>query len=158
MNELFKASTEDPLEIIATFRMGEAWYGFNARLIQEVIRLDEVTAVTGASDFIVGIINLRGKIVTVLDLAGRLGLPPCADPSRKPVLIVPFQQEWVGILVDEIDDVIYIDPDALESLPSNVDKRLQPHFTAVHRKDDSLVTILNPLSVLRMDSEGPVTP
>lgn len=151
MNSPFKIATDAPPRMLASFRLDDAWYGLDALLIQEVVRLRDCTPVPSAAHFVTGILNLRGKIVTVLDLKARLGLPPADAIHLKPILVIPFRSEQVGLLIDEIDDVIEIDPSRLEALPANVEERFRPFFRAVHRCEDRLITVLDPLPIIDLE-------
>lgn len=154
MNELFKVSGNEAVEMLATFRLNGVAYGLNSLLLQEVIRLRQFTPVHRAESYIIGIINLRGKIVTVIDLAARLGIGQVENPDGHPILVIPFQQEQVGLLVDEIDDVVPIEPDSLQPVPSNIDRSLAANFESVVRVKDQVVTILNPRPILQEEGDA----
>jgi purine-binding chemotaxis protein CheW len=154
MNELSQVSGRETADMLATFRLNGVAYGLNSRLLQEVIRLNQFTPVHRTAPYVVGIINLRGKIVTVIDLAARLGIGKVESPDRHPILIIPYQQEQIGLLVDEIDDVVPIEPDQLQPVPSNVDRSLAANFESVVRVKDNLVTILNPGPILQEEGES----
>lgn len=157
MNRLFKADVEQPPSMIALFRMQESWYGIDTLVIQEVVHLRESTPVESALHYIRGILNLRGKIVTVLDLAARIGLGEIQKPEGKPIIIIPYAKEQIGLLVDEIDDVITIDSSKLDRLPAHIPADHLRYFRAVHREKDRLVTVLRPETCLAPDIANPAT-
>lgn len=148
MNELAQAPASQPIKMLATFTLNGAAYGLNSLLLKEVIRLQRYTAVHRADAFVVGIINLRGKIVTVIDLAARLGIGRVEELNNRPILVVPYQQEHIGLLVDEIDDVVHLTEDQVQPIPSNIDRQLAVNMQGVARIKERLVTILNPHTIL----------
>lgn len=153
MTHTFKTSLEQPVTMLATFRIGKAWYGLNALLIQEVVRMQACTPVYSAASYVKGILNLRGKIMTVLDLSARLGMGKISDAANKPILVIPYQNEQIGLLIDAIEDVIEINPDELEPLPNNVNAALLPYLKAVYRQSGRLITLLDPAHVVIGESE-----
>lgn len=153
MNELSTVSKSASIEMLATFSLNGVAYGMNSLLLKEVIRLNRYTPVYRADSFVVGIINLRGKIVTVIDLAARLGISKIEVPQKRPILIIPFQQEQIGLLVDDIDDVVHISQNQIQPVPSNIDRKLAAYLEGIARVKDRLVTILNPRTILEEDAE-----
>ena len=103
-----------------TFEVDGYRLGVDVVNVQEVIRHREPTRVPTASSVVQGLINLRGQIVTVLDLRGRLGLPPAADLEGRMDVVVRVQGGAVGLVVDEVGDVLEIDEAALEPTPATV--------------------------------------
>lgn len=148
MNELAPAPARQPIKMLATFTLNGVAYGLNSLLLKEIIRLQRYTPVHRADAFVVGIINLRGKIVTVIDLAARLGIGRIREVKGRPILIVPYEQEHVGLLVDEIDDVVHLTEDQMQPVPSNIDRKLAVNMHGVARVKERLVTILNPHTIL----------
>ena len=153
MNDLAPVSARKPIEMLATFSLNGVAYGLNSLLLKEVIRLQRYTPVHRADPFIVGIINLRGKIVTVIDLAGRLGIHRIEEADNRPILIVPYEQEHIGLLVDAMDDVVHIHEDQVQPIPSNIDRKLAVYMQGVIRVGERLVTILNPHAILADEAE-----
>ena len=129
--------------LLVIFGAGGAWYGLQAWQVQEVILVEDNTVVYHAPAFVRGIINLRGKIVTVLDLEKKLGLPghPPSPDSR--ILIVPWEHEQVGLLVEEVAEVISLNDDQLEAVPLNISPGLSQYLSSVCNDQNRLISILD---------------
>lgn len=139
-----QARTHENLDILATLRLGGSWFALNALLVQEVITVPAVTPVYSAPPYVRGIINLRGKIITVFDTAKRLGLPPVVRDARNRIMVVPGEVEPIGLLVEQVGDIAYPEPDALRALPKNVPAEQARFYLGVVRCRGKLFTLLNP--------------
>jgi purine-binding chemotaxis protein CheW len=139
---------EETEQLLATFRIGESSYGLDAMRVQEVIMVGRQTPVHGAPDYVRGVVNLRGKILTVIDLGVRLGLDAARDSEANRILVAPWKDERIGLLVEEMADVIGLDPQAVGPLPPHVPERQTRFFTGVYQDRGRLVTLLNPEAVL----------
>jgi len=82
-----------------TYRLGEETYGINVMQVQEVLRYTEIAPVPGAPDYVLGIINLRGNVVTVIDTRARFGLPPTEITDNTRIVIIESDEQVVGILL-----------------------------------------------------------
>ncbi|GAA0685856.1 chemotaxis protein CheW [Marinobacterium maritimum] len=103
----------------ATFRVDNELYGIDVMQVKEVLRFSEITPVPGADSSILGIINLRGNVVTVIDTRQMFGLPlaPYDDDTR--VIVVEFnEQEVIGLVVDSVDEVINLPHNEVDRAPS----------------------------------------
>ena len=105
--------------LIATFQLGgdDGFFGIDATLIQEVVMVGELRPVRHAPDYVAGIRNLRGKIITVIDLCVRLELGAVEIGTESRILIADWKGEPVGLLVDRVADAIAVRADDLESPP-----------------------------------------
>jgi purine-binding chemotaxis protein CheW len=129
--------------LASTFTIGVALLGISTLHIQEIIRVVDISEVPHAPDYILGILNLRGRIVTVIDLGRRLSLGACRTTDLSRIIIVDDRSESVGLMVDQVIDVIPINPDALQSPPSNLNSVQGSFFEHVYRCSDGLVGLLN---------------
>lgn len=141
----------DPKENIelATFFVGEALCGINILNIQEINKHFEITEVPQSSDFVVGILNLRGKIVTIIDLGKKLELSEIKQGKDSRNIIVNSNDEHIGLLVDSISDVIHSNENLIESPPSNLDGIKGKFFSGVLKTEDKLIGILDIDEVLK---------
>jgi len=107
-------------EHLATFFLGREEYGVDVRLVQEIIRVAEITQVPRAPDFIKGVINLRGRIIPVVDLKRklRLGEVEVARPSR--IVVVKIKERLIGLLVDGASQVLKVPVSTIEAAPDEV--------------------------------------
>src|SRR5262249_58667720 len=92
----------------AVFRVGREPYGFPTTALHEIVGVREITAVPDAPDYVEGVINLRGKIVSVLDLRKRLGEAAIAPSKRNRILVVEHRGRLCGLIVDSASDVLKI--------------------------------------------------
>jgi purine-binding chemotaxis protein CheW len=134
--------------LLATFYVKDALCALDASRVQEVIRVDAVTPVRHAPQEVAGVMNLRGRIVTLLDLAMILGIGK-SDLSRESrVFIVEDRNEFLGLVVDKVSEVIEVQRSALGPLPLNVPAGQARYFQNVCRTGGHVISILNPDEVL----------
>jgi purine-binding chemotaxis protein CheW len=134
--------------LLATFFVREALCGLDAAGIQEVIRLGPLTPVRHSSPDVAGILNLRGKIVTILDLGMRLGFAPTVPTNDSRIFIIEDRNEFVGLLVDRVDEVVEVERDQWQAPPANVRGGQGQYFQGVYRSGGRAITVLDPGSVL----------
>jgi len=102
-----------------TFRLGEETYGVDVLKVQEVLRVTEISPVPGAPPYVLGIINLRGNVVTVIDTRTRFGLPPKEVDEASRIVVIDHDRKVLGMLVDSVSEVAYV-PTAKVEPPPNV--------------------------------------
>jgi purine-binding chemotaxis protein CheW len=127
----------------ATFFLGDLFLGVEVLKVQEVIRYQEMTPVPLAPGVIEGLINLRGQIVTAIDLRRRLELPARAEGSLPMNVVVRSDDGAVSLLVDEIGDVVEIDDDAYERPPETLKGVARELVTGVYKLKDRLLLVLD---------------
>ncbi|KRS22746.1 MAG: chemotaxis protein CheW [Alishewanella agri] len=101
-----------------TFRLQEETYGINVMQVQEVLRYTEIAPVPGSPDYVLGIINLRGNVVTVIDTRARFGLPPAEVSDNTRIVIIEAEKQVIGILVDSVAEVVYLKQSEIENAPN----------------------------------------
>jgi purine-binding chemotaxis protein CheW len=127
---------------LCTFYLQDFFFGVDVMEVQEVIRAQETTQVPLASPGVSGLINLRGQIVTALDLRTQLGLPP-RDRGEIPMNVVVRTPEGpVSLLADRIGDVIEVTSDLFAPLPETVDDRMREVLDGVYKIKDRLLLAL----------------
>jgi purine-binding chemotaxis protein CheW len=126
-----------------TFLVGGALFGVDVREVQEVIRYQPMTKVPLAHPVVSGLINLRGQIVTAIDMRRRLGMPERAEDELPLNVVVRQEDGAVSLLVDEIDDVVEIDEGLLEPPPQNVTAYGREMIAGVHELADRLLLVLS---------------
>ena len=131
--------------------VGHALCGMDILKIQEINKLMEMTKVPQAPEYMVGILNLRGQIVTIIDLARRLGLGSTEPTGEARIIIVNTAGGKVGILVRRISDVVAVDLDHREPPPANMRGIQGRFFTGVCKRENSLIGLLNIDRVLSHD-------
>jgi purine-binding chemotaxis protein CheW len=136
---------------LATFYVGDALCGMDILKVQEINKLMQMTKVPQAPDYVVGILNLRGQIVTIIDLGLKLGLGATdlsADPRN---IIVNSAGGAVGLLVRRISDVVSANMERREPAPANMRGIQGEYFTGVYKTDNNLIGILNVDKVLSIE-------
>lgn len=128
---------------LCTFRLNGMLFGVEVLRVQEVIRTQPMTAVPKAGDVVRGLINLRGQIVTAIDLRERLRLPPRDDDSGPMNVVVRVEDGAVSFLVDEIGDVIEVNDDQFEPAPETLGSELSRVITGVCKLDSELLLQLD---------------
>jgi purine-binding chemotaxis protein CheW len=108
----------DPVIQWVTFKLAGETYGINVMQVQEVLRYTEIAPVPGASYYVLGIINLRGKVVTVIDTRSRFGLPPGDINDNTRIVIIETGSHVVGILVDAVAEVVYLRQSEIDMTPN----------------------------------------
>jgi purine-binding chemotaxis protein CheW len=150
MNETKTAPGKTHVEL-ATFYVGDALCGMDILKIQEINKLMEMTKVPQAPPYVIGILNLRGQIVTIIDLGRKLNLGTTeATPSSRNI-IVNSPGEHVGLLVTQLSDVVSADTDKIERTPANMGGIQGDFFSGVYKTEDKLIGILDVNKVLRLE-------
>ncbi len=134
--------------LLATFYVRDALCSLDAAGIQEVIRLGPLTPVHHAPEEVAGIVNLRGKIVTIVDLGLRLGFPRAVPGRDSRIFIMEDRGEFIGLLVDRVDEVIEAESNRWDPPPANTSWGQARFFKGVYRCRDRVITVLDPAQVL----------
>ncbi len=144
-------SINENLVELATFFVGNALCGMDILKIQEINKLIDMTTVPQAPSYVLGILNLRGQIITSIDLSKKLGLGE-TNLSRDPRnVIVNSKGEHIGLLVKQISDVVQADTTKFEPPPSNMGGIQGEFFTGVYKTTDKLIGILDVEKVLKLE-------
>ena len=136
----------------AVFRVGPEWYALSIDCIEEISKLFDTTLVPKTAPFVVGIGNVRGRIVPVVDLATRLGLPSHVRGSESRMLIVRHDDESYALVVDEVEQVVSLPADAFEAVPETMPAGRQRFLDKLVRSGDRLLIVLD-LSTLLAPEE-----
>jgi purine-binding chemotaxis protein CheW len=127
----------------STFYVGDLFFGVDVLNVQEVLRFQHMTPVPQAPGVIEGLINLRGQIVTAIDMRGRLRLPPRAGDKSPMNIVVRTTGGAVSLLVDEIGDVLDMDPATYERPPENLDPAARELIRGVYKLKGRLLLVLD---------------
>jgi purine-binding chemotaxis protein CheW len=138
----------------ATFFVKDLFFGIEVLQVQEVLRYQEMTKVPLAPPVIEGLINLRGQIVTAIDMRRRLKLEP-RDPAETPMnMVVRSEDGAVSLLVDEIGDVLPVRREDYEPPPENTSRELREMIGGVYKLDGRLLLVLDTERVLQAHGEA----
>jgi purine-binding chemotaxis protein CheW len=137
-----------------TVVIGDQLFGLPIGRVQDVFSPDRLTRVPLASPEVAGVLNLRGRIVTAIDMRIRLGLPP-GDAGRPPMAVgIDHQGEAYGLLIDQVGEVMKLSASSREPNPANLDPRWAKISDGVHRLDGQLLVVLSVENVLGHGSEA----
>ena|SRR5579871_2662619 len=126
-----------------TATVGEQLFGLPIARAQDVFVVDRLTRVPLAAPEIAGVLNLRGRIVTAIDLCSRLGLAPPAEDRKRMAIGIEHRGESYGLLIDAIGEVMKLPSAEREDNPINLEPRLAQVSAGVHRLDDRLLVVLD---------------
>lgn len=136
-------SIQDPVSQWVTFSLDEETYGIDVMKVQEVLRMTEIAPVPGAPDYVLGIINLRGSVVTVIDCRKRFGLSPRDTDESTRIVIIESDEQVVGILVDSVAEVVEIRQTQVESAPNVGNEESARYIQGVHSHEGNLVILVD---------------
>jgi purine-binding chemotaxis protein CheW len=102
---------------MVTFNLGQEEYGIDILQVQEIDRLTEITEVPHAGPCVEGVINLRGKVIPIINLRRKFGMPDKEPDSRTRIIVVNIQSETLGMIVDGVSEVLRVRADSLEEAP-----------------------------------------
>jgi purine-binding chemotaxis protein CheW len=128
---------------LCTFKVGEHRFGVDVLSVQEILRPQEMTPVPRAPEVVRGLINLRGQILTALDLRRRLHLPPAPEDCPQMNIIVQAPDGAVSLIVDDVGDVLTVLEENVEPSPATLGATLQEIITGVYKLKESLLLILS---------------
>lgn len=136
-------STDQNLREYVTAIIGDQLFGLPILRVQDVFKPERLTRVPLAPQEIAGVLNLRGRIVTLIDMRGRLGLGPRRDDGPSMAIGVESRGESYGLLIDSVGEVLKLDDGTREPNPINLDLRLARVSTGIHRLDGQLLMIVD---------------
>lgn len=130
-------------ETLCTFYVDNLFFGIEVSRIQEVLRSQQMTHVPLAADVVKGLMNLRGQIVTALDMRKQLKLTPPPEDWQAMNVLVHNGENLVSLLVDEIGDVIEVKQEQFESTPETLPQNVKPAIKGVYKLDGKLLLLLD---------------
>jgi purine-binding chemotaxis protein CheW len=136
---------------LVVFSLGDEEYALPIADVHEIIRYTEPRSVASSVDWVRGVISLRGKIVPVYDLASRLGCTAGDDVDERKIVIVEAATQLAGVVVDDVTEVITVDADQLERIPSADEAAID----AIVKLDDRLIVLLSPAGLFGVAAEIP---
>lgn len=143
---------KDPITQWVTFTLDHEIYGINVMQVQEVLKYTEIAPVPGAPSYVLGIINLRGNVVTVIDTRKRVGLSSVEVTEQTRIVIIESRKQVIGILVDSVAEVVYLKESEMESTP-NVGSDVSSQFLQGVCNRDNHLLILVDIDKLLTDEE-----
>ncbi len=136
------AATDEVIQLV-TFKLKDETYGINVMKVQEVLRISEIAPVPGAPEYVLGIINLRGNVVTVIDTRTRFGLPTAEVDDASRIVIIESDEQVVGILVDSVAEVVELRHSQIDAAPNIGNEESSRYIQGVASSDDSMLIVVD---------------
>lgn len=137
-----------------TVRIAEQWFGIPVQRIHDVFMPQSMTYVPLARSEVAGVLNLRGRIVTAIDMRRVLDLPVCEDAAKQMAIGIEKGGESYGLVIDEVGEVLSLEDSAFESNPANLDPRWQEISKGIYRLEGTLLVVLDADRVLSFEEAG----
>ena len=134
-----------------TFIVDQETYGINVMQVQEVLPMSEIAPVPGAPPYVLGIINLRGNVVTVVDTRMRFGLSPRETDDDSRIVVVETGSQVAGILVDSVAEVTYVREDEVDTAPNVGNDEAARYIQGVVSRDKELLILVDVNRLLTRD-------
>lgn len=148
--------TREVLQLV-TFRLGKEEFSLDILQVQEIIRHMELTRVPKTPDFVDGVINLRGKVIPVLDLRKRFGLGADERTNETRIIVVEVDTKTVGLKVDAVSEVLRLPADRVEAPPEMVTGVESEYIKGVGKLDGRLLILLDVEKVLSRNEKEALT-
>ncbi|HEY9059848.1 MAG TPA: chemotaxis protein CheW [Pseudobacteroides sp.] len=139
MNEAVALNTMQ----FVVFVLSNEEYGLDIQIVNTIEKMIPITRVPKTPQYVKGVINLRGDIVPIMDLRERFGLPISEETEETRIIIVKFEEIQMGIIVDEVKEVIHINEEQIESTTSLAKEGLMENVLGAGKVDDRVITLLN---------------
>jgi purine-binding chemotaxis protein CheW len=134
---------------IVGFRVGRETFGVPISLVHEIVRVPEITAVPDAPDYVEGVINLRGKIISVLDLRKRFGEKEITGSKKNRILVVEVEGKMVGLIVDAASEVLKLPATDIDLPPNVFDEGELNYVTGVGKLRGRLIIMIDLTKILQ---------
>ncbi|MEJ2423364.1 MAG: chemotaxis protein CheW [Candidatus Thiodiazotropha sp.] len=141
-----------PLTQFVTFILMDEVYGINVMQVQEVLRVTEIAPVPGAPSYVLGIVNLRGNVVTVIDTRKRFGLASTELDDSSRIIVIESERQVVGILVDAVAEVVELRENEIDAAPNVGTEESSRYIQGVATQEDRLLILVD-LNKLLTDEE-----
>ncbi len=138
---------------VVSFKIGDEEFGVNILQVQEINRLVQITQVPNAPDFIEGVMNLRGRIVPVVNLRKRFGLPQKEYDKNTRVVVVELNDKTVGFVVDSVSEVLRFSNSDVEPTPDLITGIGNEYITGIAKLGDRLLILLDLEKVLTVEEK-----
>ena len=151
-------STESRVELedstnLVTFRLGSGEYAIDIMQAKEIIKMEKITLIPNAPDFVEGVINLRGNIIPIIDLKKRFNLEEIEGDKNTGIIIVKIEDVDMGIIIDSISKVVYISNSDIQPPPPMLSGIGQKYIKGVGKLEDKLLVVLDLEKLFTTDEE-----
>lgn len=147
------SSSDDERIQWATFRLEDEVYGIHVMQVKEVQRLTEIAPVPGAQHYVLGIVNLRGNVITVVDTRTLFGLPQAEMTDSSRIIVIELEDQVIGVLVDQVADVVYLNRSEIERAPNVGTDESAKFIQGVCYHNETLITLLDFARIIEAPQE-----
>ncbi|MBP1909158.1 chemotaxis protein CheW [Methanolobus bombayensis] len=143
-SESYADNIDDDLHQLVIFNLGVEEFGVNIMQVQEIIRLPDVTRIPRSPEYVKGVINLRGKIIVVMDLDKRFGMNETEMTDESRIVVVDINGTIIGLVVDSVSEVIRLKDSNIEQTPEIITQKINAEYLkGVGKMDERLLILLN---------------
>jgi len=136
---------------LVVFSLGREEFAVDVNQVREIIRMEEITRMPKSPPFVEGIINLRGQIIAVIDLAKRLNLPSTERTDAHRIVVVETEDLKVGMIVDSVSEVTSVAEEEIEPPPTLASDATTPFILGVVKRDKRLIILLDLSKLLSLE-------
>ncbi|MBI4686528.1 MAG: chemotaxis protein CheW [Nitrospirae bacterium] len=136
------ATAEDILQLV-TMRIGNEEYAVDIIRVQEINRMRDITRVPNSPPYVEGVINLRGKVIPVVNLRKKFSLPEVQSDGRSRIIIMDIKGITMGVIVDSVSEVLRVSPDTVESAPPMASDISADFFKGIAKLEDRLIILID---------------
>jgi purine-binding chemotaxis protein CheW len=137
------------VEQLVVFQLAKETYGVDISSVREIIRMQAITDVPKTPDFVEGVINLRGKVIPVIDLHKRFDLPAIEETQHTRIMVVEVENVTVGMIVDSVSEVLRIPTDSIDPPPPVISGVDAAYLRGVGKLDNRLIILLDLAQILQ---------
>ena len=128
--------------------IGNEQYGINIKYIDNIVRIQKITRVPKTQPYYKGVINLRGEIIPVMSIRIKLGLEDDEFTDKSRIIIVKVDNASVGIIVDQVKEVVTLEEDDIENMATNVNDEFSGYINAIGKSKGELITLLDIIGII----------
>jgi purine-binding chemotaxis protein CheW len=141
---------------LVIFELGNETYGVDIAIVEGIIKMQDITRLPHAPEYVEGIINLRGSILPVINLEKRLGMSPREQTNATRIIIILMGEAKVGMIVNSVSEVLMIEDSIIEIAPALVSSTKTEFITGIAKIDTRLVFLLDPVKIFSTEESQPV--
>lgn len=154
---LKKETRSEELLQLVVFQLGEEEFGLEIMQVQEIIRIPEITRIPHSPDYVKGVINLRGKIITVINLDTRFGMEQKVHDDNSRIIVAEVDENVVGMVVDSVSEVLRLPLSTVEPVPEIISTKINANYLkGVGKLEDRMLILLDITKVIMEDAPSKV--
>jgi purine-binding chemotaxis protein CheW len=142
------------LKQYVSFLLSGERYAINIMDVEEIIRFTEITPVPKAPDFVEGIINLRERVIPVVDLKKRINMGESEANDNTRIIVINLNQKRIGLIIDEVDEIVRIESDKIDAAPAVTVNLDSSYIEGVAKTDKGMIIILRVLNIFSVSEQG----